>query len=214
VTNVLQPVVDASSEISSHLVDMKDFMELAKPFLSKGTEVAHIVNDGWQQVKATHSALVSLAPKFAFAFIITMLGRLLAVRYRILLLGFAFWVYGTYAFRQVKTVLKHSTSSFVNFSTTVHGWAAKDDALATSGLIILAITFAVITCFWADSIKQGRANLKIKEQRKTLQCVRRHDSHKNLANDLRLPKHEQDMHSSRFRRAETVPLESVKSEWI
>jgi hypothetical protein len=214
VTNVLQPVVDASSEISSHLVDMKDFMELAKPFLAKGTEVAHIVNDGWQQVKATHSALVSLAPKLAFAFIITMLGRLLGVRYRTLFLGFAFWVYGTYAFCQVETILKHATSSFVNFSATVHDWAAKEDALATSGLIILAITFAIITCFWADSIKQGRTNLKIKEQQKTLQRVRRHDRHQNFAIDLRLPKHEQDMDSGRFRRAETVPLDSVKSEWV
>lgn len=215
VTNILQPVVDASSEISSYLVDMKAFMELAEPFLWKGTEVAQVVNDGWQQVKATHSAIMSLAPRLAFAFITTIIGRLLGVRYRVLLLVLSLWVYGTYAFYQMKGMLSRAKSSFVIFRTSVHDWAlTNEDALPISGLIVLAITFAIITYLWAGSIKQARRSLNAKQEEKALQRVRRHDRQKNLAIDLGLPKQHQDLEGSRFRRAETVPLQSVKSEWV
>jgi hypothetical protein len=215
VTGILKPVVQASSEISSHLVDMRDFMELAKPFLSKGIEMAKVVNDGWQKVQATHEILMDILPKFGLIIFLTLVGRCAGIRKRRLLLSVSAFAYASYAISSILSMSFSATSRIVESISALLDWVrANDDALALSGLIIIAITFATVSCFWLDSIRLGRAELRIKQERQNLNSARRHDRHNNLAVDLGSPKHYQQMERDRFKRAETAPAVLFKSEWV
>lgn len=215
VTGILKPVVEASSEISSHLVDMKDFMVLAKPFLSKGTEMAKVVNDGWQKVQATHEILVNVLPKFGLIVFLTLVGKCAGMRKRNILLSITAFVYGTYAIIPILSMLCSATSTVLESISRLPDWVrANDDVLATSGLIIIAVTFATVSCFWLDSVRQGRSDLKTKQERQSLNNARRHDRHKNFAVDLGSPKHYQQMERDRFKRAETAPPVLFKREWV
>ena len=109
VTGILKPVVEASSEISSHLVDMRDFMELAKPFLSKGTEMAKVVNDGWRKVQATHEILIDILPKFGLIVFLTLVGRCAGIRKRRILLSISAFAFGTYALSPILSMLFSAT---------------------------------------------------------------------------------------------------------
>lgn len=214
VTGILKPVVDASSEISFSLVEMKDFMELAKPILSKGTEVAKAVSDGWRQLQAAHMILLDILPKFFVLVLLTLIGRCAGIRKQRILLAMSALVYVTYAINPMISALLSATSTVIDFISGVPDWIrANDDVLAISGLIIIAITFATVSYFWLDSIRQARMELKIKQEQQSLRIVRRHDRHKNLAVDLGTPIH-QDMERDRFKRAETAPPQFFKSEWV
>jgi hypothetical protein len=215
VSGILKPVVEASSEISSHLVDMKDFMELAKPFLAQGTHMAHAVNDGWRKVQATHKLLLEAVPKLGMLLFLTLIGRFAGIQKRRILLVISALAYGSYAVSTILNTLFFATSTFVDSISTVPDWVrANDDVLAVSGLVIIAITFATISYFWLDGISHARMDLRIKQERKSLQAVRRHDRHKNLAVDLGSSKHYQETERDRFKRAETVPPQFFKSEWV
>lgn len=215
VSGILRPVVEASSQMSSHLVDMKEFLELAKPFLSTGVEMAQTVEDGWRKVQATHAMLLDILPKFGLILSLTLIGRCAGVRKRRILLTISAFLYGTYAIKLVKGMLTSATSQIIDIVSRVgHQVYADDDVLTISGLVIIAITFATISVFWVDSIRKARTNLENKQERESLEAVRRHNRYKNLAVDLGFPKHHQDMDRDRFKRAETVPSQFFKSEWV
>ena len=215
VTGILKPVLEASSEISSHLVDVQDFIELAKPFISRGTEMANVVSDGWRKVQAAHSLLLNTLPKLGLIFSLTALGKCCGVQKRRILLATSGIVYGTYVINPVWSMIFATTSTFFTFMSRVPEWIrANYDVLAVSGLVIIAITFATVSIFWLDSIEQARRDLKVREEQKYEQIIRRHDRRKNLAVDLPIRKHHQDQERDRFRRAETAPPEFSKSEWV
>lgn len=215
VTNILQPLVEASSEISSHMVDMKDFMELAKPFLSKGTKVAHIVNDGWLQIQAAHSALMNIVPKLGLLLFLILIGKCLGIRKRHILLTISALLYAAYAFDQIRSKLKPATSAFLNFTTKFPDYIrANSDVLAIVGLVIIAITFAIVSYFWVESLQQAREEETIKEEIQSLHSARRHDHHKSFTIDLGNSRHQRNADRDRSKRAETAPPRFLKSEWV